>query len=124
MTKYQYPAIFHKDKECGYWVEFPDWEKVNVGAFTDGKNYKQARYMAEDLLGLLCWDHETDHKVFPEPSKPEDHFAVSYLPGNFIKMISADTHAYNQIMKFINNRHLHYRYRQINKAIERYKKWD
>ena len=125
MAKYSYPAIFHADKETGgYWVEFPDWSKVNYCACTDGENYKQARYMAEDLLGLICWDQENEHKECPPSGKLEDYFEIGSLPGNSVIMIEADTDAYRQIMRFNDNRSQHYRYQQIRKAVERYKKWD
>lgn len=121
MAKYIYPAIFHADQETGgYFVEFPDWVKVNIGAYTDGKNYVQARFMAEDLLGLLCWNQELEHKECPPPSNPKDLFIEGHMSGNFVEIINTDTDAYGRIIKIINrhkHRH-HYRHRQIHKAVE------
>ena len=97
MAKYAYPAIFHADKQTGgYWVEFPDWIKVKIGAYTDGKNYAQARYMAEDLLGLLCSFQEDENKKLPPAGKPEDYFEIGHMPGNFVEIIETDVEEYNK----------------------------
>ena len=121
MAKYTYPAIFHVDQETGgFWVEFPDWNKVCISAYTNGENYVQARFMAEDLLGLLCWNQELEHKECPLPSNPKDLVIEGRMPEDFIEIINADTDAYGKIIKIINrhkHRH-HYRYRQIHKAVE------
>ena len=98
MTKYQYPAIFHSDKETGgYWVEFPDWNKVNIGACTDGKNYVQARYMAEDLLGMLCYYQELDKKEMPPVTK-YPYSLYDRGPNQFVEIIEADTEEYGKMM--------------------------
>lgn len=97
MAKYTYPAIFHKDKETsGYWIEFPDWNKVGAGAYTDGKNYAQARYMAEDLLNLFCWEFELDCKKMPPASNVIDFIVKS---PNFVELIDADTEEYAKMIR-------------------------
>ena len=118
MAKYQYPAIFHFDKEYGYWVEFPDWEKVKIGATTDGKNYAQARYMAEDLLGMICYYQELDKEEMPPAGKPEDYFEIGHLPGNFIEMINADTEEYAKVMARVKKGR--WRWRLLERARKRY----
>ena len=117
MTKYRYPAIFHKDKECGYWVEFPDWCKAHIGAVTDGKNYAQARHMAEDLLGLLCWDQELDHKECP-PANEHQVYLPELEPGDFIELIDADTEAYAKVMAHVKKGR--WRWRMLERARKRY----
>ena len=119
MAKYQYPAIFHADKETdGYWIEFPDWNKANIGAYTDGKNYAQARYMAEDLLGMLCYYQELDKKEMPPTSKAEDYFSIGHLPGNFIEIIEADTEEYGKVMARVKKGR--WRWRLLERARQRY----
>lgn len=49
MEKIIYPAIFHKDEEGGYWVEFPDLP----GCLTEGETLEEAFLMAGDALD--CW---------------------------------------------------------------------
>ena len=119
MAKYQYPAIFHFDKECGYWVEFPDWEKVNIGATTDGKHYAQALYMAEDLLGMLCYYQELDRLPFPEASSCEAY--AERIRGNihdFIQLIDADTKVYAKEMEHVKKERR--RWHTLEKARDRY----
>lgn len=92
MSKYTYPAVFHKEEE-GYWVEFPDWKSFYVGG-TFGVGYKEALYMAEDLLGLMCYYQEKDNLPFPAPCEPvqlKDNCSIVY--------INADTEEYGKLMK-------------------------
>lgn len=49
MQRAVYPAIFHKEEEGGYWVEFPDLP----GCLTDGETLEEAFLMAGDALN--CW---------------------------------------------------------------------
>ena len=99
MAKYSYPAIFHTDKETGgYWIEFPDWCKAHIGAYTDGRNYAQARYMAEDLLGMLCYYQELDKKEMPPVKKLQDYFEISHISNNFVEIIEVDTEKYGKMM--------------------------
>lgn len=49
MKRAVYPAIFHKEEEGGYWVEFPDLP----GCHTDGETLEEAFLMAGDALN--CW---------------------------------------------------------------------
>ena len=49
MEKIIYPAIFHKDENRGYWVEFPDLP----GCLTEGDTLEEAFLMAGDALD--CW---------------------------------------------------------------------
>lgn len=49
MEKIIYPAIFHKEKDGRYRVEFPDLP----GCLTDGDTVEEAFFMAGDALD--CW---------------------------------------------------------------------
>ncbi len=49
MQKIIYPAIFHKEEQGGYWVEFPDIP----GCLTSGDTIEEAFLMAGDALD--CW---------------------------------------------------------------------
>ena len=91
--KYIYPAIFEEvsaEEGGGYSVTFPDW----AGA-TAGKTMEEATLMAEDFLGLACWDAEEDKESFPVATNPK---AIKTDGRSFIAMISADTAAYRRKM--------------------------
>ena len=118
MAKYNYPAIFHADKQTGgYWVEFPDWIKANVGAYTDGKHYAQARYMAEDLLGMICYYQELDKKEMPTVTEPP-YNKFELKSNDFIEIIDADTEEYAKVMARIKKGR--WRWRLLERARERY----
>lgn len=61
MEKIIYPAIFHKDEDHGYWVEFPDLP----GCVTEGKTIEEAFLMAGDVLD--CW-FEDSMQARPKPT--------------------------------------------------------
>lgn len=62
MEKIIYPAIFHKDEEHGYWVEFPDLP----GCLTEGESFEEAFLMAGDALD--CWfDDPAQNRPKPTP---------------------------------------------------------
>ena len=63
-----YPAIFHKTKEKGYIVVFPDFD---CGA-TEGKTLEEAMEMAEDYIGTWLYDDFVNKKKLPTPSKLND----------------------------------------------------
>ena len=63
-----YPAIFHKSKEGGYVVAFPDFD---YGA-TEGKTLEKAMEMAEDYIGTWLYDDFINNEKLPVPSKLND----------------------------------------------------
>ena len=66
---YAYPAIFEYDKDySGYCVYFPDLK----GVVTNGKSFKHALDMAEDVLCLALYSMEQDGDEIPMPSKVSD----------------------------------------------------
>mgnify|MGYP000060368464 FL=1 len=63
-----YPAIFHKSKEGGYVVAFPDFD---YGA-TEGKTLEEAIEMAEDYVGTWLYDDFVNSREMPVSSKIND----------------------------------------------------
>lgn len=61
MGKIIYPAIFHKDEDRGYWVEFPDLP----GCVTEGDTLEEAFLMAGDALD--CW-FDDPNEARPKPT--------------------------------------------------------
>ncbi len=98
MAKYVYPAIFTKDENGLYAVEFPDIE----GCVTCGDNLADAIYMAQDVLAFTLYDYEKDKKEVPVPSDPE-HIEVP--EGSFVNSILCDT--------------LYYQKKNNNKAVKK-----
>ena len=91
--KYIYPAIFEEVSAAeggGYSVTFPDWR----GA-TSGKTMEEAVRMAEDFLGLACWDAEEDKEQLPAPTNPKN---IKTGKLSFIAMVSTDTAEYRRKM--------------------------
>ena len=108
--KYKYPCIFTKEKEGGYNACFPDWEK-EFGGYTCGDNWPHVIYMANDLLGLMCYYTEKDKNPFPPATAEKD------LSG-IVRIIEADTEEYG---KFFDKKHRHgLRWRLSEKARRRY----
>ena len=90
MPIYAYPAIFEPDEEFGgYCVYFPDLENV----FTQGNDFKDAMYMAEDVLCLMLHDMEEKGEEMPEPSEPG---SIRTKPGDTINLIGCDTDYYRR----------------------------
>ncbi len=91
--KYIYPAVFEEVPEAeggGYSVSFPDWEGATMG-----RTLAEAYTMAEDFLGLACWDAEEDKEEMPTATNPK---AVAAGENSFVVMIAADTVMYRQKM--------------------------
>lgn len=111
--KYTYRCVFTYDENEKVWfASFPDWDGHIVGC-TYGKTWRQALYMADDLLNLMCFHYEMEHRNMPV-------YGEGHLPcGKFyIKDITADTKAYEKIIKRAQAGRL--RFRMGEKARERY----
>ncbi len=96
LMKYIYPAVFTEvpaEEGGGYSISFPDWDGATMG-----KDLDDAYRMAEDFLGLACWDAEEDKEDLPIPSDPK---TIKSSDNSFVAMVSADTLTYKQKM---NNR--------------------
>ncbi len=95
--KYIYPAIFEEVSAKdggGYSVTFPDWAGATAVSYT-GKTMEEATLMAEDFLGLACWDAEVDKEPLPTPTNPKK---LEVGENSFVVMVSADTAAYRRKM--------------------------
>lgn len=73
MDRLFYPAIFHKAKEGGFWVTFPDIPEC----MTQGDDMQEAYEMAVDALGLSLTTMEDEKEPIPKASSldkvdPED----------------------------------------------------
>ncbi len=98
MAKYVYPAIFTKEENGLYSVEFPD---IN-GCVTCGDDLADAIYMAQDVLAFTLYDYERDKKEVPTPSDPE---SIEVPKGSFVNSILCDT--------------LYYQRKNNNKAVKK-----
>lgn len=98
MAKYVYPAIFTKEKNGLYSVEFPDID----GCLTCGDNLAEALYMAQDVLAFTLYDYERDRKEVPVPS---DSASIEAPNGSFVNCVLCDT--------------LEYQKRNNNKAVKK-----
>ena len=92
MAKYVYPAIFEPDNEMGgYCVYFPDFENSSYGIATQGNDFIEAMYMAEDALCLALYDMEKKGVEIPKASKTND---IKTKPDNIVNLIACDTRFY------------------------------
>lgn len=62
----QYPVHFTEVDNC-ILIEVPDLEIL-----TQGRNMKDAIYMAKDAIKLMCEAKRDHHEKLPQPSKVED----------------------------------------------------
>ena len=94
--KYEYPAKFiFEDSTGGYSVDFPDFDDI----YTCGDDMDDAIYMAGDALAFMLCTYEDEKRHINKPSRPED---IPLLPGESVRMISADTDEYRKIIKKCN----------------------
>ena len=89
MAKYVYPAIFTKEKNGMYSVEFPDIENC----YTGGDDMSDALEMAEDVLCLTLYDMEQDGRAIPLPS---EYKTVKTNSKDIITLIGCDTDFYRR----------------------------
>ena len=89
MNKLFYPAIFHKAKEGGFWVSFPDFDEC----LTEGDNMAEAYEMAFDALGLAISEKLANKEILPVPSSIE---TINTEENSFIAVIEFDKLAYNR----------------------------
>lgn len=89
MSKYVYPAIFTKEENGSFSVEFPDIE----GCFTCGDDLLDAIEMAEDALALMLYHYEQENRSIPEPSENIEVFDEGF---QFVNYITCDTIGYQK----------------------------
>lgn len=87
MSKYFYPAVFHKAEEGGFWISFPDFPEC----MTQGDDLSQAYEMACEALGLIISDLQKEGKTVPEASTPEN---IEVPVNSYIVAIQFDMDEY------------------------------
>nr|WP_205395713.1 type II toxin-antitoxin system HicB family antitoxin [Streptococcus lutetiensis] len=61
-----YPAIFHKESNGSYWVEFPEF-----AGGTQGDNLEEARINAKEFLSGILETYQIEKLPLPKPSELE-----------------------------------------------------
>ncbi len=89
MAKYVYPAIFEKEDDGGYVVNFPDID----GCVTQGDDINEALLMAEDALNVMLWTLEDHREKIPDPTSIKD---ISVDDNAFVSYVHADTILYRK----------------------------
>lgn len=89
MAKYVFPAVFTKEKDGGYSVEFPDIS----GCFTCGDNLLHSIEMAEDALSLMLYHYEEEKREMPLPS---ERIELEDPSSQFVNYITCDTIGYQK----------------------------
>ena len=89
MAKYAYPAIFTKEAEGGYSVDFPDLE----GCYTQGETVEDALEMAKDVLNLTLYGLEEDGK---EIAPPSDIRSIKLSDAEFASLVACATMDYRR----------------------------
>ena len=89
MTKYLYPAIFTKEQEGGYSVNFPDVE----GAYTCGDTMLDAYNMAEDVLALNLFSMLEQGKELPKSTEVE---AIKVDENSTVMLVKTDMQYYRR----------------------------
>lgn len=85
MSKVYYPAVFHKEENGSYWVEFPDLP----GCLTQADTFDKALSMAGDVLGEWLNSKEFFHiDKFDDPS--ELGKVMDENPHELVSMIEYD----------------------------------
>lgn len=92
--KYVYPAIFTKEENGQYSIEFPDLEDC----YTCGDDIQHGLIMAADVLALTMYDYEQEGWDIPSPSNMEN---IPVSENKFVNYIICDTMEYR---KRYNNR--------------------
>ena len=94
MAKYVYPAVFTREEDGSYSINFPDFESC----YTSGETLADGIAMAEDALCLVLYDMEEKGAMIPAAS---DLNTVAHEENEIVTLISCDTIEYR---KFYNNK--------------------
>ncbi len=90
MAKYLYQAIFKKENNGQYSVDFPDIPQC----YTCGDNLQDAYEAARDVLCMRLYDMEESGEKIPEPSKepiaPPDK-------DSMVSLVDCDTIEYRRL---------------------------
>lgn len=90
MAKYAYPAVFTRERDGGFSVDFPDLE----GCHTCGDDMVEGLMMAEDALALVLYGYEKEGREIPVPSKETD---IPLSEGEFVNFVACDTLEYRKM---------------------------
>lgn len=88
--KYIYPAIFTKEDEGGYSINFPDIPSC----YTQGEDVQDGMEMAEDVLALMLFQME---KAGEEAPLPTDVKEVPVREEQFVSLVMCDTVEYQKM---------------------------
>ena len=84
-----YPAIFKKEENGLYAIDFPDIPQC----YTSGENEADGFIMAVDILNIRLYEIEKSGEMLPKPSKLED---IPPPKSGFITVIFGDTDVYRR----------------------------
>lgn len=76
-----YPAIFHKEKDGSFWIEFPEF-----GGGTQGTNVEETLKNACEMLESVLATYIDEELNMPKPSD----IATLSVKDGFVSMIQAD----------------------------------
>ncbi len=76
-----YPAIFHKEEDGSYWVEFPDF-----GGGTEGADIEEAMIRAREMLESVVASYLDEGMALPEVTAIE----MLKIEDGFTTLIQAD----------------------------------
>ena len=106
-----YPALFYKEPEGGYFINFPDFEYSG----TQGENISDAMFMASDWLGITVSGYIEEGIDLPkvsnindlslegnDPFKDDPEINLGYVENeSFISMIFVDVEKYFENTKLV-----------------------
>ena len=99
-----YPALFYKEPEGGYFINFPDFEYSG----TQGEDISDALFMASDWLGITVSGYIEEGIDLPkvsninDPFKDDPEINLEYVENeSFISMIFVDAEKYFENTKLV-----------------------
>ncbi|WP_369903911.1 type II toxin-antitoxin system HicB family antitoxin [Enterococcus faecium] len=84
-----YPAIFQREDNGGYFIDFPDIQGAYTGINKDDLGYAVA--MAEEVLGMVLSDYVEHGETLPKASNIKD---LAVDSNSFATLISVDLAKY------------------------------
>ena len=89
MAKYVFPAVFTKEDNDAYSVDFPDVKNC----FTGGEDLAGAIEAAEDVLATMLTFYEDERRDIPDPSSPSSFHVAD---NAFVNYVACDTLEYRK----------------------------
>lgn len=84
-----YPAIFRREDNGGYFIDFPDIQGAYTGINQDDLGYGVA--MAEEVLGMVLSDYVEHGETLPKASNIKD---LEVDSNSFATLVSIDLEKY------------------------------